>query len=56
MINIELGATAFCESDSLVQMVVKILGKRSIDWGLRRIMDRDRSIKAFKILCGESAY
>ncbi|GBC01533.1 hypothetical protein RclHR1_04220001, partial [Rhizophagus clarus] len=40
MINIDLHATAFYEGGSLVQMVVKILGKRSVE-DLRRIQDRD---------------
>ncbi|RGB43667.1 Piwi domain-containing protein [Rhizophagus diaphanus] len=42
MINIDLHATAFYESDSLVQLVVKILNKRSVD-DLRRIHDSDRT-------------
>ncbi|PKC13872.1 Piwi-domain-containing protein [Rhizophagus irregularis] len=42
MINVDLHATAFYESDSLVQLVVKILNKRSAD-DLRRIHDRDRT-------------
>ena len=42
MINIDLGATAFYESGSLVQMVVKILDRRSVE-DLRRITDRDRT-------------
>ncbi|PKK56953.1 DUF1785-domain-containing protein, partial [Rhizophagus irregularis] len=42
MINVDLHATAFYESDSLVQLVVKILNKRSVD-DLRRIHDRDRT-------------
>ncbi|RIA95249.1 Piwi domain-containing protein [Glomus cerebriforme] len=41
MINIDLSATAFYESGSLVQMVVKILNKRAVD-DLRRFQDRDR--------------
>src|SRR5256886_15498836 len=42
MINVDLSATAFYESGGLVQMVVKILGKRSVE-DLRRIQDRDRT-------------
>ena len=42
MINIDSSATAFYESVSLVQMVVKVLGKRSVE-DLRRITDRDRT-------------
>ncbi|RIA84423.1 Piwi domain-containing protein [Glomus cerebriforme] len=41
MINFDLNATAFYESGSLVQMVVKILNKRTVD-DLRRIQDGDR--------------
>src|SRR2546430_5472362 len=42
MINVDLSATAFYESGSLVQMAVKILNKRTTD-DLRRIQDRDRA-------------
>ncbi|PKK79735.1 Piwi-domain-containing protein [Rhizophagus irregularis] len=42
MINVDLSATAFYEGGSLVQMVVKMLNKRSVD-DLRRIHDRDRT-------------
>ena len=42
MINVDLSATAFYESGSLVDMVVKILNKRNVD-DLRRIQDRDRA-------------
>jgi hypothetical protein len=42
MINIDLGATAFYESGNLVQLVVKILDKKSVE-DLRRIQDRDRT-------------
>ncbi|CAG8640857.1 6105_t:CDS:10, partial [Ambispora gerdemannii] len=54
MINVDLSATAFYESGNLVQMVVKILGRRSVD-DLRRGLDgKDRiklekSIKNLKI-------
>ncbi|CAG8604515.1 4978_t:CDS:10 [Ambispora leptoticha] len=54
MINIDLSATAFYESGNLVQMVVKLLGKRSADDLRRGIQDRDRvkiekSLKNLKI-------
>jgi eukaryotic translation initiation factor 2C len=42
MINVDLHATAFYESDSLVQLVAKILNRESVD-DLRRIHDRDRT-------------
>jgi hypothetical protein len=42
MINIDLHATAFYDSGSLVQLVVKILRRRSVE-DLRRIQDRDRT-------------
>jgi hypothetical protein len=42
MINIDSSATAFYGSSSLIQMVVKILNKRSDD-DLRRFTDRDRT-------------
>ena len=42
MINVDLSATVFYESGGLVQMVVKVLGKRSVE-DLRRITDRDRA-------------
>jgi eukaryotic translation initiation factor 2C len=42
MINVDLSTTAFYESCGLVQMVVKVLGKRSVE-DLRRITDRDRA-------------
>ncbi|GBC06890.1 hypothetical protein RclHR1_07120003 [Rhizophagus clarus] len=42
MINIDLHATTFYEGGSLVQMVVKILGKSSVE-DLRSIQDRDRT-------------
>src|ERR1051325_8314901 len=42
MINVDLSATAFYESGGLVQMVVKVLGRRSVE-DLRRITDRDRA-------------
>src|SRR4051794_32291564 len=48
MINININAAAFYESGNLVQMVVKILEKRSIE-DLRRITDRDR-LKLEKML------
>jgi hypothetical protein len=47
MVNIDLHATTFYESGSLVQLVVKILGKRSVDD--LRIQERDR-LKLEKIL------
>ncbi|GBC06888.1 hypothetical protein RclHR1_07120002, partial [Rhizophagus clarus] len=48
MINIDLHATTFYEGSSLVQMVVKVLGKRSVE-DLRRIQNRER-IKLEKCL------
>src|SRR5215216_3069032 len=42
MINVDVSATAFYESGSLVQMVVKLLGKRHPDDLRRGIPDRDR--------------
>src|SRR5436309_806958 len=41
MINVDLSATVFYESGGLVQMAVKILGRRNVE-DLRRITDRDR--------------
>jgi hypothetical protein len=54
MINIDLSATAFYEGGPLVQMVAKILGRRSPDDLHRGLGDRDRqkverSIKGLKI-------
>ncbi|CAG8668612.1 21019_t:CDS:2 [Gigaspora margarita] len=43
MINIDLSATAFFEGGPLVQMVLKLLGRRSADELRRGITDRDRS-------------
>ncbi|CAB5215692.1 Piwi-domain-containing protein [Rhizophagus irregularis] len=62
MINIDLHATAFYESDSLVQLVVKILNKRSVE-DLREIQERDRvklekclkNLKIYVTHRGESA-
>jgi hypothetical protein len=62
MINIDLSATAFYESGSLIQMVVKVLNKRSVE-DLRRITDRDRTkldkalknLKIYVIHRGENA-
>ncbi|CAG8475064.1 Piwi domain-containing protein [Rhizophagus irregularis DAOM 181602=DAOM 197198] len=42
MINVDLHATAFYESDSLVQLVAKKLNKKSVD-DLRGIHNRDRT-------------
>src|SRR5437868_3034421 len=42
MINIDLSATSFYESGGLVQMAVKILGRRNVE-DLRRLTDRDRT-------------
>ncbi|CAG8457935.1 8826_t:CDS:2 [Funneliformis mosseae] len=54
MINVDVSATAFYESGSLVQMVVKLLNKRHPDDLRRGIPDRDRvklekSLKNVKI-------
>ncbi|RIA87406.1 Piwi domain-containing protein [Glomus cerebriforme] len=54
MINIDLSATAFYEAGPLVQMVTKILGRRSPDDLRRGFSDRDRqkvekSIKGLRI-------
>src|ERR1051325_9346503 len=54
MINVDLSTTAFYESCGLVQMVVKVLGKRSVE-ELKRIMDRDRA-KLDKALKGLKIY
>ncbi|KAI7880301.1 Piwi-domain-containing protein [Lichtheimia hyalospora FSU 10163] len=43
MINVDVSATAFYESDTLPNVVAKILGRRSIDELRRGISDRDRS-------------
>ncbi|CAI2168374.1 8249_t:CDS:2 [Funneliformis geosporum] len=42
MINIDLSATAFHESGSLINVVLKLLGKRSIDDLRRGINERER--------------
>ncbi|KAF0507182.1 Piwi-domain-containing protein [Gigaspora margarita] len=42
LINVDLSATAFYEAGSLVTMVVKILGRRSVDDLHRGIADKDR--------------
>ncbi|CAG8517980.1 1404_t:CDS:10 [Racocetra persica] len=42
LINVDLSATAFYEAGSLVTMVVKILGRRSVDDLHRGITDKDR--------------
>jgi hypothetical protein len=54
MINIDLSATVFFERGPLIQLVTKILGKRSPDDLRRGIQDRDlarieRTIKGLKI-------
>lgn len=54
MINIDLSATAFFEAGPLVQMVTKILGRRSPDDLRRGLTDKDRqkverTIKGLKI-------
>src|SRR3954453_3426236 len=54
MINIDLSATAFFEAGPLVQMVTKILGKRTPDDLRRGLLERDRqkverTIKGLKI-------
>jgi hypothetical protein len=54
MINIDLSATAFFEAGPLVQMVTKILNKRTPDDLRRGLLDRDRqkverTIKGLKI-------
>ncbi|GBC06892.1 hypothetical protein RclHR1_07120005 [Rhizophagus clarus] len=41
LINIDLHATAFYESDSLIQIVIKVLNKESIE-ELRNISDKER--------------
>ncbi|RIB10666.1 Piwi domain-containing protein [Gigaspora rosea] len=43
MINIDLSATAFFEGGPLVQLVLKLLGRRNADELRRGITDRDRS-------------
>src|SRR2546423_5941309 len=53
MINVDLSATAFYESGTLIEMAVKILNKHSVE-DLRRIQERDRvklekSLKNLKI-------
>ena len=42
MINVDLSATAFYEKGSLLQMVIKLLGKRGPDDLRRGIQERDR--------------
>src|SRR3954462_9639811 len=42
MINVDLSATAFYQRGPLIQMVVKILGRRSPDDLRRGLSDRDR--------------
>src|ERR1051325_2044030 len=54
MINIDLSSHSFYQSGGLVQMVVKVLGKHSVD-DLRRITDRDRA-KLDKALKGLKIY
>src|SRR6266498_3580763 len=54
MINIDLSATAFYEGGPLVQLITKILGRRSPDDLRRGLSDRDRqkverTIKGLKI-------
>src|SRR5205809_7804710 len=43
MINIDVSATAFYESGDLVQVVVKILGRRSVEDLRKGISDKDRT-------------
>lgn len=43
MINVDVSATAFYESDTLPNVVAKILGRRSVEELRRGISDRDRS-------------
>ncbi|KAI9498874.1 Piwi domain-containing protein [Zychaea mexicana] len=43
MINVDVSATAFYESDRLPEMAAKILGRRTVDDLRRGITDRDRA-------------